>query len=578
MIAAVLITVAVVVLLLWQGSVGRLSEEADAARRVTTSSSGRPGPTPSRCTPIRRTDFPTTCRRRPETSHGDRHPAVRRRTRPPCVLGRDARPHRRRRPHRRPGVACRAGLAAAAAPCPPRGRVSWSTTGPPDADPSISVSTIRFRCSPGRPGTGGRPQRRMAGVDAPRGGLRRRRRRPAARLAAGAGRRRRPAAPASPRSRAASRCRCPLTDAPPTGSATSPGSTAPRGSPPTCAVRRTALEHVGGFDERFPRAYREDTDLALRLLDAGWRLTVGRRRVRHPVRPARRGGSSVRLQRGNADDVLLARLHGRDWRARLGVAPGALRSYPVTTALGLGALAALAAGHRRCRGCGRRRLGGPHGPVRVAPHRPRPPNAGEVATMVVTSAAIPPAALRPSAPRLDAVAGGPAPGPATAAAPRPPPPGPPSRTAGRRPAVERIAVVRALPGLGDLLCAVPALRAVRARWPAAHVTLVGLPAAAWFVSRYAALVDDLLVAAGVAGLPEIEPDAASPGGTSGPRRWPAGSTWPCSCTAVAARQPAHRAARRPPPGFGVRARPPPSRRAPPSPIPTASTRSSGCWP
>jgi ADP-heptose:LPS heptosyltransferase len=77
------------------------------------------------------------------------------------------------------------------------------------------------------------------------------------------------------------------------------------------------------------------------------------------------------------------------------------------------------------------------------------------------------------------------------------------------PAVERIAVVRALPGLGDLLCAVPALRAVRARWPAAHVTLVGLPAAAWFVSRYAALVDDLLVAAGVAGLPEIEPDAAA---------------------------------------------------------------------
>jgi ADP-heptose:LPS heptosyltransferase len=77
------------------------------------------------------------------------------------------------------------------------------------------------------------------------------------------------------------------------------------------------------------------------------------------------------------------------------------------------------------------------------------------------------------------------------------------------PAVERIAVVRALPGLGDLLCAVPALRALRTRWPTAHVTLVGLPAAAWFVSRYAALVDDLLVAAGVAGLPEIEPDRAA---------------------------------------------------------------------
>ncbi|HKY66766.1 MAG TPA: glycosyltransferase, partial [Acidimicrobiales bacterium] len=80
-------------------------------------------------------------------------------------------------------------------------------------------------------------------------------------------------------------------------------------------VRRGALEAVGGFDERFPRAYREDTDLALRLLDAGWRLAVGERRVRHPVRPAD-WWTSVRLQRGNADDVLLERLHGPGWRDR----------------------------------------------------------------------------------------------------------------------------------------------------------------------------------------------------------------------------------------------------------------------
>src|SRR3954447_12168633 len=37
-------------------------------------------------------------------------------------------------------------------------------------------------------------------------------------------------------------------------------------------VRRAALLEVSGFDERFPRAYREDTDFALRLLAAGWRL------------------------------------------------------------------------------------------------------------------------------------------------------------------------------------------------------------------------------------------------------------------------------------------------------------------
>src|SRR3954470_14072788 len=34
------------------------------------------------------------------------------------------------------------------------------------------------------------------------------------------------------------------------------------------AYRRAALARVGGFDERFPRAFREDSDLALRIRDA----------------------------------------------------------------------------------------------------------------------------------------------------------------------------------------------------------------------------------------------------------------------------------------------------------------------
>jgi ADP-heptose:LPS heptosyltransferase len=73
----------------------------------------------------------------------------------------------------------------------------------------------------------------------------------------------------------------------------------------------------------------------------------------------------------------------------------------------------------------------------------------------------------------------------------------------------RIAVVRALPGLGDLLCAVPALRAVRAAHPAARVTLVGLRSAGWFLDRYPGLVDELLPVEGVPGLPEVEPDPAA---------------------------------------------------------------------
>ncbi len=81
------------------------------------------------------------------------------------------------------------------------------------------------------------------------------------------------------------------------------------------AYRRAALAAVGGFDERFPRAFREDSDLALRVMDTGARLVRGERRITHPVRPTDRW-VSVRVQAGNADDVLMRRLHGPDWRRR----------------------------------------------------------------------------------------------------------------------------------------------------------------------------------------------------------------------------------------------------------------------
>jgi ADP-heptose:LPS heptosyltransferase len=71
---------------------------------------------------------------------------------------------------------------------------------------------------------------------------------------------------------------------------------------------------------------------------------------------------------------------------------------------------------------------------------------------------------------------------------------------------ERIAVLRALPGVGDLLCAVPALRALRQAEPDAHVTLIGLEAAGWFVSRFGQYVDELLVLPAFPGLPEVPPD------------------------------------------------------------------------
>lgn len=70
------------------------------------------------------------------------------------------------------------------------------------------------------------------------------------------------------------------------------------------------------------------------------------------------------------------------------------------------------------------------------------------------------------------------------------------------PPPRRLIILRALPGLGDLLCVVPALRALRAGVPGAEVTLLGLPGAAWMTRRFPELIDRLEVLPGFPGLPE----------------------------------------------------------------------------
>lgn len=157
------------------------------------------------------------------------------------------------------------------------------------------------------------------------------------------------------------------------------------------AYRRVVLDEVDGFDERFPRACREDADLAIRVRRQGHRLGRGMRVACHPVRPAP-WWASVARQRGNADDALLYRTHGTLEVRAAGVPRGRRRMHAITV---LAALAALGAGM----------LGRPRAAVAASALwigctadlarvriEPGPRNPQEVAAMVATSIAIPPAA------------------------------------------------------------------------------------------------------------------------------------------------------------------------------------------
>jgi glycosyltransferase involved in cell wall biosynthesis len=155
--------------------------------------------------------------------------------------------------------------------------------------------------------------------------------------------------------------------------------------------RRDLLERVGGFDARFTRAYREDSDLEFTLRLAGARIVRNEAAVvLHPPRPER-PFASLRQQRNQLFDALLYRKHPNAFRAYIRKGPP-WRHYAIAISQ-VGTLLATVLGRRRIamlaasiwvplvgRFCAER--------LRASSLRP-----AHVAEMIVTSVLIPPVAI-----------------------------------------------------------------------------------------------------------------------------------------------------------------------------------------
>jgi histidinol-phosphate phosphatase family protein len=158
------------------------------------------------------------------------------------------------------------------------------------------------------------------------------------------------------------------------------------------SIRRDAWRALGGFDERFRHAYREDTDFALRLEAAGLASAFGRRTSTHLLRP----GSTwarIRAQRGNADDVLLGALHGPDWRGRAGEPRGWLPLHAASTLALVAAGASAAAGALPLALLAAAPWAALTAAFFAARARQGPASAAELAALAGTSVLIPPVAL-----------------------------------------------------------------------------------------------------------------------------------------------------------------------------------------
>lgn len=110
-----------------------------------------------------------------------------------------------------------------------------------------------------------------------------------------------------------------------------------------CFCRKSILEQVGGFDEAFRLAWREDSDLFFNLLKADARIVHAPAAVVvHPIRPAA-WGISLSQQRKVLFDALLYKKHPQYYRARIRSLPP-WNYYVIVLSLAL-ALGLVLSGH-----------------------------------------------------------------------------------------------------------------------------------------------------------------------------------------------------------------------------------------
>lgn len=158
-----------------------------------------------------------------------------------------------------------------------------------------------------------------------------------------------------------------------------------------CFYRRAALLAVGGFDERFAKPWREDSDVFFSLLERDGRLVRAPNAVVvHPPRPAP-WGVSLGQQRKSLFNALLYKKHPRLYRQW--IQPSPPWRYYATTASLLLAVASAAAGRVEPAAAGWGAWALLTARFCLARLRDTSRAPRHVAEMIVTSALIPPLAV-----------------------------------------------------------------------------------------------------------------------------------------------------------------------------------------